>query len=72
MDFASQASLDGGGLVQEKENIRVPTVARSFCPRERPDTLAVLRSGSAARASGGMAVVPQEDKWLMRETARLR
>jgi hypothetical protein len=21
---------------------------------------------------GGMAVVPQEDKWLMRETARLR
>jgi hypothetical protein len=72
MDFASQASLDGGGLVQEKENIRVPTVARSFCPCGRPDTLAVLRSGRPARTSGGMALVPQEDKWLMRETARLR
>jgi hypothetical protein len=43
MDFASQASLDGGELVQEKENIRVPTAARSFCPCGRPDTLAVLR-----------------------------
>jgi hypothetical protein len=61
MDFASQASLDGGGLVQEKENIRVPTVARSFCPCGRPDTLAVLRSGPPARTSGGMAVVPQEE-----------
>jgi hypothetical protein len=62
MDFAGQASLVGGELVQETENIRVPTAARSFCPYGRPDTLAVLRSGPPARTSGrGMAVGPQEE-----------
>jgi hypothetical protein len=67
------AARGAAGTNRTKRADAAPGVGR---PAAIPTAGARYARGFAIRAArtdiGGMAVVPQEDKWLMRETARLR